>query len=108
MLAMAEKIAKNIPNNAKLMENNSIPINFHYAHSWLNWQSRTFVMFRLQVRFLSGALLKKILRRYNTMTNETRISILRARMNLLQQRDPVVNANIVNKLKRKIRNLEGK
>jgi hypothetical protein len=42
------------------------------------------------------------------MTNETRISILRARMNLLQQRDPVANVNIVNKLKRKIRNLEGK
>lgn len=41
------------------------------------------------------------------MTNETKINILRARMNLLQQRDPVANVNIVNKLKRKIRKLEG-
>lgn len=29
-------------------------------------------------------------------------------MNLLQERDPVVNANITNKLKRKLRKLEGK
>lgn len=42
------------------------------------------------------------------MTNETKISILRARMNLLQQRDAMMNVNIINKLKRKIRNLEGK
>lgn len=41
------------------------------------------------------------------MTNETKINVLRARMHLLQQRDPVVNANIVNKIKRKIRKLEG-
>lgn len=41
------------------------------------------------------------------MTNETKIGILRARMNLLQQRDPIANVNIVNKLKRKIRKLEG-
>ena len=64
-------------------------------------------MFRLQVRLLSPALLKNIME-VTTMTNETKISILRARMNLLQQRDPTVNANIVNKLKRKIRKLEGK
>ena len=41
------------------------------------------------------------------MTNETKINILRARMNLLQQRDPIANVNIVNKIKRKIRKLEG-
>lgn len=41
------------------------------------------------------------------MTNETKINVLRARMHLLQQRDAAVNANIVNKLKRKIRKLEG-
>lgn len=41
------------------------------------------------------------------MTNETKINILRARMNLLQQRDPVVNLHICNKIKRKIRKLEG-
>lgn len=42
------------------------------------------------------------------MTNETTISILQARINLLQHRDPVTNANIINKLQRKIRKLEGK
>lgn len=42
------------------------------------------------------------------MTNETTIIILQARMNLLQQRDPVANANIINKMKRKLRKLEGK
>jgi len=33
---------------------------------------------------------------------------LQARINLLQQRDPVGNANIINKLKRQIRQLEQK
>ena len=42
------------------------------------------------------------------MTNETRISIILARMNLLQQRDAEGNRNLINKLKRKIRKLEGK
>lgn len=41
------------------------------------------------------------------MTNETKINVLRARMHLLQQRDPVVNSNIINKMKRKLRKLEG-
>ena len=36
------------------------------------------------------------------------IESLKARINLLQQRDPVANANIVNKLKRKVRLLEKK
>ena len=42
------------------------------------------------------------------MTNETRINILQARMNLLQQRDPECNRHLINKLRRKIRKLEGK
>ena len=42
------------------------------------------------------------------MPNDTTISLMRARINLLQQRDPVANANIVNKLKRRIRLLENK
>lgn len=37
-----------------------------------------------------------------------KIQQLQARINLLQNRDPVVNANIINKLYRKIRLLEGK
>lgn len=36
------------------------------------------------------------------------IEILEARINLLEQRDPVENRNIVNKLKRQIRKLENK
>ena len=40
------------------------------------------------------------------MTNT--IESLQARINLLQQRDPVGNANIINKLKRRIRMLENK
>ena len=36
------------------------------------------------------------------------IESLKARINLLQQRDAVVNANIVNKLKRRVRLLEKK
>lgn len=36
------------------------------------------------------------------------IEQLKARIHLLQQRDPVVNANIINKLKRRIRALENK
>ena len=43
-------------------------------------------------------------RRYKTMTHT--ISMYEARINLLEQRDPVANANIVRKLKRKIRRLE--
>ena len=36
------------------------------------------------------------------------IESLNARINLLQQRDAVVNANIINKLKRRVRLLEKK
>ena len=36
------------------------------------------------------------------------IELLQARINLLQQRDPIGNANIINKLKRQIRQLEQK
>lgn len=39
---------------------------------------------------------------------DTRILILKARLNLLQQRDPAGNANIINKIKRRIRLLENK
>ena len=35
------------------------------------------------------------------------VEMLRARINLLKQRDPVVNANIIRKIRRKIRKLEG-
>ena len=36
------------------------------------------------------------------------IESLKARINLLQQRDAVANANIINKLKRRVRMLEKK
>ena len=36
------------------------------------------------------------------------IESLKARINLLQQRDPVMNVNIINKLKRRVRLLEKK
>ena len=36
------------------------------------------------------------------------VEMLQARMNLLQQRDPVGNANIINKIKRQLRKLEQK
>lgn len=42
------------------------------------------------------------------MTNATTIGLMKARINLLQQRDPVANMNIINKLKRRIRLLENK
>lgn len=34
------------------------------------------------------------------------VEMLRARINLLKQRDPVVNANIIRKIRREIRKLE--
>lgn len=40
------------------------------------------------------------------MSKETKIALMKARINLLQERDPVANEHIVNKLKRRIRNLE--
>ena len=36
------------------------------------------------------------------------IEMLRARINILQQRDPIGNANLINKLMRQIRKLENK
>lgn len=39
------------------------------------------------------------------MSNETRIAILTARKNLLNQRDPSSNANIIRKIDRQIRKL---
>lgn len=35
------------------------------------------------------------------------VEMLKARINLLKQRDPVVNANIIRKIRREIRKLEG-
>ena len=35
------------------------------------------------------------------------VEMLQARINLLKQRDPVVNANIIRKIQREIRKLEG-
>ena len=35
------------------------------------------------------------------------VEMLWARINLLKQRDPVVNANIIRKIRREIRKLEG-
>lgn len=35
------------------------------------------------------------------------VEMLQARINLLKQRDPVVNANIIRKIRREIRKLEG-
>ena len=42
------------------------------------------------------------------MTNETKIAVLQARINLLSARDEVGNMRIINKLKRRIRLMEGK
>lgn len=38
---------------------------------------------------------------------EKTVEMLKARINLLKQRDPVVNANIIRKIRREIRKLEG-
>lgn len=40
------------------------------------------------------------------MTIETRIKMLKTRKYLLEQRDPVRNANIINKINRQLRKLE--
>lgn len=37
------------------------------------------------------------------MTNETKVAILTARRNLLNERDPIGNANIIRKINRLIR-----
>lgn len=41
------------------------------------------------------------------MSNETRINMLKYRKNLLSQRDPVANANIIRKIDRQLRKLGG-
>lgn len=38
----------------------------------------------------------------------TTVEALKARINLLQERDPIANENIINKLKRRIRSIENK
>jgi len=40
------------------------------------------------------------------MSNQNKILSCEARINLLSQRDPVMNANIIHKLERKIRCLQ--
>ena len=42
------------------------------------------------------------------MSNETKIALMKARINLLRARDEMMNSRIVAKLKRRIRILEGK
>ena len=39
-------------------------------------------------------------------SRETKIMLLTARMNMLNQRDPVANFNIIRKIKRQLRKLE--
>jgi len=41
------------------------------------------------------------------MTKEMKIKMLEARRNLLNERDPVANMNIINKINRQIRKLQG-
>lgn len=41
------------------------------------------------------------------MSNETKIALMKARINLLNARDEMMNAHIVAKIKRRIRMLEG-
>ena len=38
-------------------------------------------------------------------SNEAKILLLTSRMNMLEQRDPVANANIVRKIKRQLRKI---
>lgn len=41
------------------------------------------------------------------MTKEMKIKMLEVRRNLLNERDPVANMNIINKINRQIRKLQG-
>lgn len=41
------------------------------------------------------------------MAKEMKIKMLEARRNLLNERDPVANMNIINKINRQIRKLQG-
>ena len=40
-------------------------------------------------------------------SNGTKILLLTSRMNMLEQRDPVANANIIRKIKRQLRKILG-
>ena len=40
-------------------------------------------------------------------SNEAKILLLTSRMNMLEQRDPVANANIVRKIKRQLQKILG-
>ena len=40
-------------------------------------------------------------------SNEAKILLLTSRMNMLEQRDPIANANIVRKIKRQLRKILG-
>lgn len=40
-------------------------------------------------------------------SNKAKILLLTSRMNMLEQRDPVANANIVRKIKRQLRKILG-
>lgn len=40
-------------------------------------------------------------------SNEAKILLLTSRMNMLEQRDPAANANIVRKIKRQLRKILG-
>ena len=40
-------------------------------------------------------------------SNEAKILLLTSRMNMLEQRDPVANANIIRKIKRQLRKILG-
>ena len=75
-----------------------------YMPRQLNWQSATLVMLMLQVQVLFGAPNLKITKDGNNMYNT--IDALKNRIQLLQNRDPVTNMRIINKLKRRIRALE--
>lgn len=54
-----------------------------------------------------GASLASIFKEDNKMAMTKTANWLKVRMDKLHKKDPIVNKNIVNKLKRKIRNLEG-
>ena len=40
-------------------------------------------------------------------SNETKVLLFTSRMNMLNQRDPVANANIIRKIKRQLRKILG-
>ena len=54
-----------------------------------------------------GANLASMFKEDNKMAMTKTANWLKVRMDKLHKKDPIVNKNIVNKLKRRIRNLEG-